>query len=146
MRTETIQLLWFASDGAAVLPPRDVSPKKTRRGKSWWTAVDRDHSLKPSGATGAEIAVDEDGLWDMTNLQRRLRKLEAQLTDSCGLVPHSQKWLEHWEQRISRMLTGEEPGTPGCIPLEVLDAVREAWEAEAVRAEVTAKDLAPVGG
>jgi hypothetical protein len=42
----------------------------------------------------------------MTNLQRRLRKLEAQLTDSCGLVPYSQKWLHHWEQRIYRMLTG----------------------------------------
>jgi hypothetical protein len=76
----------------------------------------------------------------MTNLRRRLRKLEAQLTDSCGPVPHSQKWLHHWEQRIYRM-TGEEPGTPGCIPLEAYDAVREAWEADAVRAEVTEKDL-----
>jgi hypothetical protein len=82
----------------------------------------------------------------MTNLHRRLRKLEAQLTDSCGLVPYSQKWLEYWEQRISRMLTGEEPGEPGCIPLEAYDAVREAWEAEAVRAEVTEKELSPVGG
>jgi hypothetical protein len=64
----------------------------------------------------------------MTNLQRRLRKLEAQLTDSCGLVPHSQKWLEYWEQRISRMLTGEEPGTPGCIPLAAYDAVMNDTE------------------
>jgi hypothetical protein len=64
----------------------------------------------------------------MTNLQRRLRKLEAQLTDSCGLVPHSQKWLEYWEQRIYRMFTGEEPGTPGSIPLEAFDAVRDYTE------------------
>jgi hypothetical protein len=77
---------------------------------------------------------------------RRLRKLEAQLTDSCSLVPYSQKWLEYWEQRIYRMFTGEEPGEPGCISLEVVDAVREAWKAEAVGAEVTEKDLAPVGG
>jgi hypothetical protein len=82
----------------------------------------------------------------MTNLRRRLRKLEAQFTDSCGLVPHSQKWLHHWEQRINRMLTGEEPGTPGCIPLEAFDAVREAWQAEAVRAEVTERDQAAIGG
>jgi hypothetical protein len=79
----------------------------------------------------------------MTNLRRRLRKLEGQLTDGSGLVPHSQTWLHHWEQRSYRMLTGEEPGTPGCIPLEVLDAVREAWEAEAVRAEVTEKVYSP---
>jgi hypothetical protein len=64
----------------------------------------------------------------MTNLRRRLRKVEAQLTDSCGLVPYSQKWLHHWEQRIYRMLTGEEPGTPGCIPLEAYDAVRDYTE------------------
>ena len=29
----------------------------------------------------------------MTNLHRRLRKLEAQLTDRCGLVPYSQKMV-----------------------------------------------------
>jgi hypothetical protein len=57
----------------------------------------------------------------MTNLQRRLRKLEGQLTDGSGLVPHSQKWLHHWEQRIYRMLTGKEPGAPGCIPLEAYE-------------------------
>jgi hypothetical protein len=29
-----------------------------------------------------------------------LQRLEAQLTDSCGLIPYSQEWLHHWEQRI----------------------------------------------
>jgi hypothetical protein len=31
----------------------------------------------------------------MTQLQRRLQKLEAGLPDSVGLVPHTQKWLEY---------------------------------------------------
>jgi len=36
----------------------------------------------------------------MTNLRRRLNKLEALLTDPSGLVPHSQKWLEYWQRWI----------------------------------------------
>jgi uncharacterized protein (UPF0218 family) len=43
---------------------------------------------------------------------------------------------------IARTLREE----PGCIPLEVLDAVREASEDEAVQVEITEEDLAPVGG
>jgi hypothetical protein len=59
----------------------------------------------------------------MLRLRRRLRKLEAQLTDSSGFRPHSQAWLGYWEQRLHAILAGEEPGKPGCIPLEVWDAV-----------------------
>jgi hypothetical protein len=33
----------------------------------------------------------------MTNLERRLGKLEARLVDSSGLVPHSALWLEYWK-------------------------------------------------
>ena len=36
----------------------------------------------------------------MTNLQRRLTKLEALLTDPSGLVPQSQRWLEYWDRQI----------------------------------------------
>ena len=32
----------------------------------------------------------------MSNLQRRLKKLEALLTDDAGLVPHSPQWLAYW--------------------------------------------------
>jgi hypothetical protein len=31
----------------------------------------------------------------MTNLERRLKKLEALLADSSALVPHSQAWFAH---------------------------------------------------
>jgi hypothetical protein len=36
----------------------------------------------------------------MTNLQRRIRRLEANLTDPSGLVPHSPKWLAYWDRQI----------------------------------------------
>ncbi len=59
----------------------------------------------------------------MSNLRRRLEKLQARLTDSTGLVPHSKEWSEYWEERIDRLISGADPGEPGCIPIEVLDAV-----------------------
>ena len=46
----------------------------------------------------------------MTNLQRRLRKLESELTDPSGLVPHSKAWFEHWERRIDQVIAGDDPG------------------------------------
>jgi hypothetical protein len=36
----------------------------------------------------------------MTNLQKRIRKLEAHKTDASGLAPHSQRWLEYWDRQI----------------------------------------------
>ena len=45
----------------------------------------------------------------MTNLQRRLRKLEAVLTDPVELVPHTQKWLEYWDRQYYRFLTSNDP-------------------------------------
>jgi len=36
--------------------------------------------------------------YEMTNLQRRLVRLEALLTDSTGLVPHSEEWLDYWRR------------------------------------------------
>jgi len=56
-------------------------------------------------------------------IERRLQKLEALLSDGSGLRPDSPEWLDYWAQRVSRILTGEESGEPGCIPLEVWDAI-----------------------
>lgn len=42
----------------------------------------------------------------MMNLRRRLRKLEAMLTDPVGLVPHTQKWLEYWDRQYFLYLSG----------------------------------------
>jgi hypothetical protein len=61
----------------------------------------------------------------MSNLQRRLKKREALITDDAGLVPRSEQWLAYWTERVDRILNGEDE-VKGClIPLEVLDAIRE---------------------
>ena len=59
----------------------------------------------------------------MTGLERRVKKLEALLTDSSGLKARSPEWRAHWEHRLTSILGGEEAGEPGCIPLEVWDSV-----------------------
>jgi hypothetical protein len=65
----------------------------------------------------------------MSKLQSRLRKLEAVMTDDRGLIPHSPRWLAYWTERIGRIFAGEEPSTPGCIPLDAFDAVLAAARA-----------------
>jgi len=61
----------------------------------------------------------------MSNLQRRIKKLEALFTDDAGLVPGSPQWLLHWIQRADKILNGEED-VKGClIPLDVVDAILE---------------------
>ena len=80
----------------------------------------------------------------MLNLRRRLKNLEAQLTDGSGLRPHSAGWLDYWAQRVSKILTGEAPGDPGCIPLEVWDAVGAADGSERNPQGADAQDLAHV--
>ena len=66
----------------------------------------------------------------MLRLVRRVQRLEVQLTDGSGLKAHSPEWQAHWEQRLTRILSGEEPGEPGCIPLEVWDAVANPGRGE----------------
>lgn len=45
----------------------------------------------------------------MRHLQRRLKNLQAVLTDPVGLIPHRQKWLEYWDRQFYLYLTGQEP-------------------------------------
>jgi hypothetical protein len=59
----------------------------------------------------------------MTNLERRLRKLEAVLTDHTGLVPHTKPWLDYWLATYERLDDGQEDVQPGSIPLTVYRAV-----------------------
>lgn len=54
----------------------------------------------------------------MTNLQRRLKKLEAYLTDPSGRVPHTQKWLEYWDRQFNLFLTGQHPTRCGIARLK----------------------------
>jgi len=59
----------------------------------------------------------------MTNLQRRLQKLEALLTDSTGLAPHSEKWLEYWRGWLDRWATDPGFQPPERMPIEAARAI-----------------------
>ena len=60
----------------------------------------------------------------MTYLQRRLQRLEADLTDPSGLVPHSRAWLEYWDREIFNYMTDPEHRRPAVLfPLEAVRAV-----------------------
>jgi hypothetical protein len=56
----------------------------------------------------------------MTNLRRRLKKLEASFTDATGLAPHSPAWTEHWNREIDRVLAEPEYRPNPLIPLEAI--------------------------
>ena len=64
----------------------------------------------------------------MSNLRRRLRKLEARLTDSSGLIPNSQAWLDYWLPRVDRIISGEGGDASERIPIAVIDAIIAAGE------------------
>ena len=44
----------------------------------------------------------------MTHHQRHMNKLEGIFTDTTGLVPHSQRWLEYWDRQYYLFLTVKE--------------------------------------
>jgi hypothetical protein len=64
----------------------------------------------------------------MSNIRRRLRKLEARLTDSSGLIPNSQAWLDYWLPKVDRIVSGEDCDTSERIPIAVIDAIIAAGE------------------
>jgi hypothetical protein len=59
----------------------------------------------------------------MTNLARRLRKLEAGIVDSHGLTRFSPRWWEYWNEEFERMQTGEDVDLTG-LTLADIDAMR----------------------
>ena len=59
------------------------------------------------------------------NLSRRVRKLEARLTNITGPVARSDEWFAFWGDKIERLVAGEPPERIGRIPLEVIDQMRE---------------------
>jgi hypothetical protein len=48
----------------------------------------------------------------MTNLERRLKKLEAGLIDNAGLVPYSPRWRAVWLERMEELFGGEDSDPP----------------------------------
>jgi hypothetical protein len=57
----------------------------------------------------------------VARLDRRLRKLEARLTDRSGLVPHTKRWFDYWMVRLEQLIDGERPDES--IPIEFCDAL-----------------------
>ena len=58
-----------------------------------------------------------------SNLGRRLQKLEAQLTDEVGLVPHSAAWRAYWLDWLQKLVNGENP--PGKITDEAFRTLQD---------------------
>lgn len=56
-----------------------------------------------------------------SNLGRRLKKLEVELTDESGLVPHSTKWRAYWLDWMQKLVNGENP--PGKMPIDAFRSV-----------------------
>ncbi len=64
----------------------------------------------------------------MTHRERRLRKLEATLKDNSGLVPHTEKWLRHWDREIYEFMIDPEDRRPKVLfPLQAVRAVMQ-WD------------------
>jgi hypothetical protein len=57
----------------------------------------------------------------MPRFERRLRNLEAQLTDCSGFVPQTKAWWDYWLATMGRMIAGEKLDER--IPLEFIDAL-----------------------
>ena len=66
----------------------------------------------------------------MSNLTRRLKKLEALITDEAGLVPGSKKWMDYWTERVDKILDGDDEVKDCLIPLEVVDAIMQTADSE----------------
>jgi len=59
---------------------------------------------------------------NLNSLVRRVQKLEGRLTDSTGLVPHSEAWFAYYEDQCDRFGDGEDVPY---IPLAVIDRIVE---------------------
>jgi hypothetical protein len=58
----------------------------------------------------------------VTNLYRRLQKLEALRTDASALIPYSPPWFAYWDEQICLHIN-EGEGRPGKLPHEALVSV-----------------------
>jgi hypothetical protein len=57
------------------------------------------------------------------SLIRRLGKLEAQLIDSSGLVPHTPRWLEYWRKWLDNYANDPKFRPRDLMPLEAARAI-----------------------
>ncbi len=58
----------------------------------------------------------------MSKLLTRLHRLEARITDSHGLAPHSEEWFNFWSDKVGQVMAGEQVDLRG-MTLEFIDAL-----------------------
>lgn len=73
----------------------------------------------------------------MANVLRRLKKLETQMTDRSGFVPHSEAWFRYWSERHDQLLSGD--ATVSRIPLAYLDDLLARVDRDAVQRAIAAR-------
>lgn len=65
----------------------------------------------------------------MRAIARRVKKLERQHCDATGLVPHSEAWFDFYEEKLVRLMDGDDIGNIR-IPIEALDRLVELADRE----------------
>ena len=75
----------------------------------------------------------------MAKLLTRVQKLEALLTDTRGLVPHSEEWFNYWSAKVDQVIAGERDIDLRGMTLEFIDALiaKEAAVNDAGRYQAT---------
>jgi hypothetical protein len=74
----------------------------------------------------------------MARSERRLRRLEARLTDRSRLIPHTQQWLDYWTVRLDKLTNGEPVDEK--MPVEFLDALISRADASGDREYISGED------
>jgi hypothetical protein len=74
----------------------------------------------------------------MSNVARRLKRLEAQMTDRSGYVPHSEAWFQYWSERHDQLLSGDAQAVSR-IPLAYLDDLLARVDRDAVHKQIAAR-------
>ena len=73
----------------------------------------------------------------MSRILQRLRKLEAQITDQSGLVPHTEAWFDYWAERYDRFLaTGDGDAIKG-MTLAWIDEMIGRYDRAVARGEIS---------
>jgi hypothetical protein len=74
----------------------------------------------------------------MSNVLRRLKRLETQMTDRSGVVPHSEAWFQYWSERHDELLSGDAHAVSR-IPLAYLDDLLARVDRGAVQRAIAAR-------
>ena len=84
-------------------------------------------------------ARSEDAATAMSNLNRRLKKLEALMTDDVGLVTGSPRWWAYWNEQLHKYIEGDGANAKDFkIPLDVLRAWIQSADSDLIEGDVEA--------